>query len=103
VQTAAEPSVVKATAIVQPTAATAAAAAASNKRASESNYDDDEDVRSGKDQPVLRPKTTGPAMRSEQKQQPASIPEEPKKELTPKEKMLLNKLKKADAEAAKVG
>lgn len=47
-------------------------------------YDDDEDIRSGVNQPVSsKPKTS--------------------QELTPAERMRLNKLKKADEEAAKLG
>ena len=64
-------------------------------------YDDDDDVRSGVDQPtykVNRPKTTsGHPVNS--KSNPTGFSE---KELTPKERMLMNKLKKADEEAVKV-
>ena len=97
----------KATPIVQATAA-AAAAAVSNKKTKAQEHDDDDDVRSGKEEPikqsVIRPKTSGPAVRLQTPPQPRQAEEPPvKKELTPKEKMLLNKLKKADEEAAKVG
>lgn len=61
-------------------------------------HDDDDDVRSGVNQPILRPKTS--------KEPPSPtlvVPTAGGKELTPKEKLLINKLKKADEEAAKMG
>ena len=71
--------------------------------------DDDDDVRSGKDQPI-RPKTSKPRVRFQAQQSQSNnvqnnAAQEQKygqKELTPKERMLLNKLKKADEEAARV-
>ncbi len=67
-------------------------------------YDDDDDVRSGVNQPtykVARPKTTavGPV---NSKSTPTGFPEKEKPELTPKERMLMNKLRKADEEAVKM-
>ena len=62
----------------------------------EEEHDDDDDVHSGINQPVLqRPKPSS--------QLPTQSVQQGVKELTPKEKMLLNKLKKADEEAAKLG
>ena len=86
-------SVLKATPIVH-------ASTPTNKQYEKINedYDDDDDVRSGVNQPI-RPKTSGatPSIA------PSSPLNNPGKELTPKERMMLNKLKKADEEAAKVG
>lgn len=63
-----------------------------NRIKQDESFDDDDDVKSGSNLPTYpRPKTsTAPNVNSG-------------KELTPKERMLLNKLKKADEEAAKVG
>jgi hypothetical protein len=93
---AGDTSLVKATAIVQPAAAPSSA---NNARANVISYDDDDDVRSGKNEIIQRPKTSGPMVRTQQQADEPS----PQKELTPKEKMIMNKLKKADEEAAKVG
>ena len=62
----------------------------------EEEYDDDDDVHSGINQPVLqRPKPSS--------QLPTQSVQQGVKELTPKEKLLLKKLQKADEEAAKLG
>lgn len=86
-------SVLKATPIVH-------ASTPTNKQYEKINedYDDDDDVRSGVNQPI-RPKTSGatPSIA------PSSPLNNPGKELTPKERMMLNKLKKADEQAVKVG
>lgn len=88
----------KATPIIKPAPAPSVAAPVSsnNKLADkkESEYDDDDDVRSGVDQP------TSPNVKQKTISSPAN---NAGKELTPKERLLLNKLKKADEEAAKVG
>ncbi len=65
------------------------------------SYDDDDDIRSAVNQPTYkinnRPKTSGPV---NSKSTPSGFSE---KNITPKERMLLNKLKKADEEAIKMG
>ena len=69
-----------------------------NKK-NEEEYDDDDDVRSGVNQPVSQIKRTSiPSMNAS-----IGANQNGGKELTPKERLLLNKLKKADEEAAKVG
>ncbi len=101
-------STVKATPIVQ-------VSVSSNKNAITNNekHDDNDDVRSGKDESA-RPKTSvvrfqnqepiksanPPPSQSNQVQQESE--QYGQKDLTPKERMILNKLKKADQEAARV-
>ena len=90
-------SILKATPVIKPSPAPAVVAVPQPAHKSPDNkepeYDDDDDVRSGVNQP------TSPAVKPKN----MSIPANAGKELTPKERLLLNKLKKADEEAAKVG
>ena len=91
-------SILKATPIIKPAPAPSVAppVSSNNKLADnkESEYDDDDDVRSGVNQP------TSPNVKQKTISSPVN---NAGKELTPKERLLLNKLKKADEEAAKVG
>jgi len=88
-------SILKATPIIKPSPAPGGAAAVAPPQPSTQNkepeYDDDDDVHSGVNQPA------SPLAKQKNAASPAG------KELTPKERLLLNKLKKADEEAAKVG
>jgi hypothetical protein len=83
-------SILKATAIVAPII----------KNDDNESYDDDEDIRSGVNQPSYqmnnRPKTSVASFG------PKKTEGYPEKELTPKERMLMNKLKRADEEAVKM-
>lgn len=93
-------SILKATPIVQPTAANKPPVIANKmaeKKIEENDDDDDDDVRSGVNQPVSQ------AIKQKTPASPIPNNNNGAKELTPKERLLLNKLKKADEEAAKVG
>ena len=108
-----EQPIIKATPLIKasnPPVVTAKTSENENKKIPQmsQNYNDDDDVRSGQNEPI-RPKTSGPAVRNQQTKPQsndnlsAQQLESPNKDLTPKERMMLNKLKKADEEAAKVG
>lgn len=68
------------------------------------DHDDDDDVRSGVNQPVYdpRPKTSVASQRRNSIKNEAAPPAEQAKNLTPKERLMLNKIKKANEEAAKL-
>ena len=97
----------KATPIVQPTTASAAPRPVTSNKLPDKKvgdeYDDDDDVHSGVNQPVVQVRKKS----STSTNVPSGAAMPPNngggKELTPKERLLLNKLKKADEEAAKVG
>lgn len=85
--------ILKATKIVPPTSRLNDEKQRQKHQSDEESEDDDDDVRLGVG--TVRPKTAG-----------ASFHESPQyksKELTPKERLLMNKLKKADQEAMLIG
>lgn len=73
-----------------------------NDNNNDDSYDDDDDIRSANHQSINklsnRPKTTNGPVNS--KSTPSGFSE---KDITPKERMIMNKLKKADEEAIKIG